>query len=304
MDFGTRLKQVRKARNMTQLQLAKLLGVEQSAISNYEKNLRTPTASIILQIASHLEVRVDELLVDVPRDSVEKAYSDISNTNMTDLKSRFLEDVLEGRELSALQVVLSRPVTASQMADIFHELIEPTLRRTGDLWESGELEVAEEHIISERVYNLISLLGNAAQKTPSRPYTALFVLPGGEEHSLALKMASELFSLRGWKTFYLGRSVPISSLASLVREQSVDLIVLSLTIKSHVNSAGVMIRAVDSFRSEGLPLVLVGGEALPGADTAINELGADLYAKTLKQLGQMLPQYEREIDSIRQASRP
>ncbi|HSL94209.1 MAG TPA: helix-turn-helix domain-containing protein [Bacillota bacterium] len=304
MDFGTRLKQVRKARNMTQLQLAKLLGVEQSAISNYEKNLRTPTASIILQVASHLGVRVDELLVDVQRKSVEQVSSEIGNTSINELKSRFLEDVLEGRELSALQPVLSKPVSTSLVADIIHDLIEPTLRRTGDLWEAGELEVAEEHIISERISNVITLLGNAAEKDPTRPYTALFVLPGAEEHILALKMAAELFSLRGWKTFFLGRSVPISSLASFVREQGIDLLVLSLTIRGHLNSAGMMIRVVDSFRSEGLPLVLVGGEALSGPEQALTELGADLYAKTLAELGQMIPQYERDIDSIKQISKP
>ena len=303
MDFGTRLKQVRKARKMTQIQLAELLGVEQSAISNYENGLRMPGASTVVQLSSHLGVTVDELLIGVNRDGVEETFPGGNPNSIIDLKSHFLKDVLEGRELSALQNIVGDTVTGAVMAEIIHELIEPALRLTGDLWEAGELQEAEEHLISERLANLLSTMGNLAQKEPPRPYTALFVLPGAEEHAMALRMAAELFSLRGWKTLFVGRSVPVSGLANVVKDKSVDLIVMSLTMKGHVNSAALLIRAVDSFRREGLPLVLVGGEAFSGDDNTRSDLGADFYAQTLKDLGEMIPLYEREIDSIRQTSK-
>ena len=61
-DFGNRLKQARKEKHMTQKELAKRLGLEQSAISNYEKSFRTPPMQSILDIAEALEVSVSYLL--------------------------------------------------------------------------------------------------------------------------------------------------------------------------------------------------------------------------------------------------
>jgi transcriptional regulator with XRE-family HTH domain len=60
--FAERLVQVRKARGMTQVQLATAIGVTQAIISKYENEVSDPAASAIAEIARVLGVSADVLL--------------------------------------------------------------------------------------------------------------------------------------------------------------------------------------------------------------------------------------------------
>ena len=91
-DFGTRLKRARKLKHITQRELAELLGVEQSAISNYETNFRLPVASALMEIANHLDVSVAYLLggealgEDADIDSFDSVTASSLVYSQTDLK--------------------------------------------------------------------------------------------------------------------------------------------------------------------------------------------------------------------------
>ncbi len=62
IEFGNRLRQFRKERNMTQKQLADLIRVKNSVISFYEVGERTPSLEVIVKLASVLHVSADALL--------------------------------------------------------------------------------------------------------------------------------------------------------------------------------------------------------------------------------------------------
>jgi len=61
-SFGKRLKSVRKDRNLSQAELAKIVGVSASAIGMYEQNRREPDRKILLKICNTLNVSTDEIL--------------------------------------------------------------------------------------------------------------------------------------------------------------------------------------------------------------------------------------------------
>ena len=58
----TRVEEIRKERGLTQTELAKRLGVQQSTISLTENEARTPSAGLLLKIADELGVTIDELI--------------------------------------------------------------------------------------------------------------------------------------------------------------------------------------------------------------------------------------------------
>jgi transcriptional regulator with XRE-family HTH domain len=67
-SFGQRLVSVRKARGLTQVQLARLAGTTQRAISYYENEAGFPPAPAVIQLARALRVTTDELLgVKIPK---------------------------------------------------------------------------------------------------------------------------------------------------------------------------------------------------------------------------------------------
>lgn len=62
VEFGAKLKQLRKEKNLTQKQLASLIGVQNSVISFYEVGERVPSPEIIIKLATALHVSSDYLL--------------------------------------------------------------------------------------------------------------------------------------------------------------------------------------------------------------------------------------------------
>jgi transcriptional regulator with XRE-family HTH domain len=73
--FGERLQAIRKARGLTQVQLAEAAGTTQRAISYYETEAGFPPAPAVIDLAQALSITTDELLgVKPPR--VERVNDD------------------------------------------------------------------------------------------------------------------------------------------------------------------------------------------------------------------------------------
>lgn len=73
VDFSQRLKQLRKDKHLTQIQVAKRIGVTASMVSSYETDIRLPSYEVMLRIADVFGVSVDYLL-----GRQEKRFLDIS----------------------------------------------------------------------------------------------------------------------------------------------------------------------------------------------------------------------------------
>lgn len=62
MSFGENLKRIRTEKKWSQTKLANTSGVAKSLISKYEKNTATPSVYIAYDIATALEVSLEELV--------------------------------------------------------------------------------------------------------------------------------------------------------------------------------------------------------------------------------------------------
>lgn len=58
-DFGERLKDLRKANNWTQQQLANKIGLSKTVISKYENNIQMPTIDTLVKLAALFNVSMD-----------------------------------------------------------------------------------------------------------------------------------------------------------------------------------------------------------------------------------------------------
>ena len=62
MNFGERLKMLRKGQKLTQQELANRLGVAKSVVSYYESGDRFPSYDVLIKIARTFHVTTDYLL--------------------------------------------------------------------------------------------------------------------------------------------------------------------------------------------------------------------------------------------------
>ncbi|AWI26753.1 MerR family transcriptional regulator [Flavobacterium pallidum] len=98
---------------------------------------------------------------------------------------------------------------------VFFEYFIPLLEDIGVLWQTRTITPAHEHFISYLIRlkilnNTNALLSNA----PKSDKVYILFLPVGEIHELGLLYLNYELVAQGFKTIYLGESVPINSLES------------------------------------------------------------------------------------------
>lgn len=61
-DFGQRLRDLRRAKKLTQTQVARRLDLSKTSISGYENNIKTPSIEVLIQISILYGVTTDYIL--------------------------------------------------------------------------------------------------------------------------------------------------------------------------------------------------------------------------------------------------
>lgn len=101
--------------------------------------------------------------------------------------------------------------------EIFFEIVIPLMNEVGLLWQSGTITEAHEHFISYLIKQKLLINTERIQIIEPSKNEKVFVLylPENEIHELGLMYLNYEILLHGYKTIYLGESVPINSLKNL-----------------------------------------------------------------------------------------
>ena len=65
MKIGERIKELRIEHDLSQMQLAKLIGVSQKAIDYWERGVNEPKASYIIFLVKTFDITFDEFFADI-----------------------------------------------------------------------------------------------------------------------------------------------------------------------------------------------------------------------------------------------
>lgn len=76
--IGTRIKAAREAHNLTQEQLAEIIGMSATHISVIERGVKAPKLETFIEIANALNVTSDSLLLDVLNNSLQITATELS----------------------------------------------------------------------------------------------------------------------------------------------------------------------------------------------------------------------------------
>lgn len=77
-EIGQRIRRIRKARGLSQEQLAEKVEISTTHMSHIETGNTKLSLPVFIAVAEALEVQTDSLLYDQPRDSVSNAFHDIA----------------------------------------------------------------------------------------------------------------------------------------------------------------------------------------------------------------------------------
>ncbi|RVT72256.1 MerR family transcriptional regulator [Flavobacterium sufflavum] len=117
--------------------------------------------------------------------------------------------------------------------EIFHQVFLPLLDEIGLLWQTDTISPAHEHFISYLIRQKIILNSEKLQYVKPVKKDKVFVLslPLNEIHELGLMYLHYEILLSGYKSIYLGESMPIHNLKDLKKHFSSIVYVSCLTVK-------------------------------------------------------------------------
>lgn len=99
--------------------------------------------------------------------------------------------------------------------DVFYEVFIPLMNEIGLLWQSDTITPAHEHFISYLIKQKLLINTEKIQingPSPDKERVFVLYLPQNEIHELGLMYLNYEFIFNGYKTIYLGESVPIDNL--------------------------------------------------------------------------------------------
>jgi DNA-binding transcriptional MerR regulator len=108
-------------------------------------------------------------------------------------------------------------IAEKSFKEVFHQVFIPLMNELGLLWQSDTITPAHEHFVSYLIKQKLLINTEKLQVLKQTKNDKVFVLslPMNEIHELGLMYLNYEILLLGYKTIYLGESMPISNLKDL-----------------------------------------------------------------------------------------
>jgi methanogenic corrinoid protein MtbC1 len=135
---------------------------------------------------------------------------------------------LEDFDYASINEQLGRMAAVLPPADIVHQIVLPVMREVGERWHSGQLSIAQEHMMSGLMHHLLGTL-MGLYRPASNAVKIIFATPEGEMHVLGILAAAMLAGGVGLAPIYLGPSLPPREIVHAARRSGAKVVVLQIT---------------------------------------------------------------------------
>ncbi|RTY74805.1 MerR family transcriptional regulator [Flavobacterium sp. LS1P28] len=124
-------------------------------------------------------------------------------------------------------------IAEKSFKEVFHQVFIPLMNELGLLWQSDTITPAHEHFISYLIKQKLLVNTEKLQVLKQTKVDKVFVLslPMNEIHELGLMYLNYEILLHGYKTIYLGESMPIENLKDLKKHFDSIIFVSYLTVQ-------------------------------------------------------------------------
>jgi DNA-binding transcriptional MerR regulator len=124
-------------------------------------------------------------------------------------------------------------IAEKSFKEIFYQVFIPLLEELGLLWQTDTITIAHEHFISYLIKQKLLTNTEKLQMLKRTKFDTVFVLslPMNEIHELGLMYLNYEILLHGYKTIYLGESMPIDNLKDLKKHFPSIVFVSYLTVE-------------------------------------------------------------------------
>ncbi|MCG3179074.1 MAG: hypothetical protein BIFFINMI_01405 [Phycisphaerae bacterium] len=194
----------------------------------------------------------------------------------------YLAALLDADRAEARTVMAQAVDAADRVEDVYDTLLWPTIERLDHQLRieainraTHELAVRIHRQVCDQVAAHLPLMGAHGKKV-------ILTCGDGEPEELAGQLVADRFEADGWEVYFLGGGVPNDELMQLVGQVRPQTLVVFASRPSELPQVRHLIDTIRSINACPGMNVLVGGGVFNRADGLAEEIGADLFAPTIR----------------------
>jgi len=235
--------------------------------SVWDSKKKTSKQEIVKYLGKASEVVKDDIPVEY-RDNP-KVLSVLASYNPKDIKKReestkkskqqLYKKLTEGNIEECVKIYQDYTKIFNP-ADFFDKILKQVMYDIGEDWVNNRISIATEHVASNIAQTLVKIIMDSVTGSGNKK-KILICVPVGEEHHLGCDVLETYLSIKGFKVYNMGTSMPTESIISFIENNKPDIMFLSITLSDNI-AAGQ--RLVKKIKEESNIPVLVGGYAMEG----------------------------------------
>jgi DNA-binding transcriptional MerR regulator len=131
---------------------------------------------------------------------------------------------------------LSRLILRFGFENTVVDILYPFLDKIGILWQTHHINPAQEHFISNLIRQKVIVAIDSLPIPPKTSKRVMLFLPEHELHEISLLFSHYRFRKAGFRTFYLGQTVPFDDLMAAFEVHNPELLLTAVTSAMTRNS--------------------------------------------------------------------
>jgi methanogenic corrinoid protein MtbC1 len=233
--------------------------------SVWDSKKNTSKQEIVKYLGKASEVVKDDIPIDYRNDP--KILSALALHNPDDIEKRdestkkskqILYKKLTDGDIKSSVKIYEEYIKIFNSADFFDKILRPVMSKIGDDWANNRISIATEHVASNVAQTLVKIIMDQVTGMVNKK-KILVCVPVGEEHHLGCDVLETYLSIKGFKVYNMGTSIPTESILSFIESNKPDVILVSITLEDNIPAGQRLVKKIKE--QYNIP-ILIGGFAL------------------------------------------
>ena len=169
----------------------------------------------------------------INRMSVSDVQARVAELNIADAPlERIVNELIQlmvDLDTAGFEKLIDKQITAAGIEKTIVRVIFPFFERIGILWQTGHINPAQEHLITNIIRQKLIVGIDQAKSIIKVKKSFLLFLPEGEHHELGLLLVYYLLKRKGAEVFYIGANVPLKDAQFVAEIKKPDFLYIHLT---------------------------------------------------------------------------
>lgn len=161
--------------------------------------------------------------------------------------------------------ILDRAAVELGSPAVLQKFISPLAERIGDLWRAGELTIAHEHFATNKITEFLVTFARPYSENIGAPHLVM-ATPTGQLHEMGAIIVAAAARSHGWRTTYLGASLPVEEFAGALQNLRPHAVGLSIIFPPDDEALRRDLRKLRKLLPSGCALLIGGRSSLAYAD--------------------------------------